>query len=320
MNYIYKLKILICVIVALFATMSFGVQLEMMPKVKEKVMNTSKVGDDLYVYKVTRKAFNKARIEQKVESMRLKGFEPTSEDETDEHILFRNEELGQHLYYDKNKNATRYRNKQIEYLGLSKDDSKAEKKLDKLAAKHLHDILKEEKTKYKLMNKEYEFYAFRGDAVERVGTITYRFVRVLDKRPVLGNTSHVRITLGKDGKVRLFQINNPRIEKWKPLNKKVKSSSLEKCLKKRVNSDKYGKLQNGDKVKVKKTRALKSTESYVCETRSNQRFLVPHISFYTENQIEGQRNVNGRIHISMDGESNVDVDENDVIDLRNERK
>lgn len=231
-------------------------------------------------------------------------------------VKYYNKENRTSFIYDKTANRCTYNNRSVEPLvdGMLSDVHKYRSK----AEKYLKEIIGDKSINYKYINHSYDECVRRDNPeVKSIAYISYLFTRIIDDVPVLGVTSQIRVTIGKDGKLLKFQSNEPLIEEYSTITTEVKKSAIKKIITKKVSGDNYlPKTQDGIALKVKKFTAKKWTGSYFEVAKGGKRLLYPHVSIFAENDLESNqynlKTLKTNLNLSMNGSDWSDLDADDI--------
>jgi hypothetical protein len=223
----------------------------------------------------------------------------------DKRLSYLNKDKNQYLSYGEENGEYAYENGQIE--PLHGDDTIY---LKAVAKRYLQRLRPSDASEYVLSNLEYEYSATSNNPNQfNLDYLTFRFVRVIDGRKILDNTNHIRICLGSKGAIRQMIMTVPTLKKIGKLQQQLTydatSQILSSRLDKRIKDGVFGSRK-----------ATSQVNGYIASLISVNGTLVPHISYISSDQVEGEQNSYSRIDVALDPSENSNLDDNDVIDVQ----
>jgi len=149
----------------------------------------------------------------------------------------------------------------------------------------------------------------------RLFSIAYRYIRVLDGRDVKGMTSQVIIEIGQNCKIRRFTINDQKLEKVGYIDKKIKNTAMKKYLEDHIDSEKYKRKLDGIvDVPIKSTDVMRGWESYFFKQYGNDKYLEPHMSFFTIDTFEDGDTLRRVVHLPVDAAKIPNKKDEDILE------
>ena len=132
---------------------------------------------------------------------------------------------------------------------------------------------------YRLISKNETFVMKAPSLTENLAYVSYRFVRVLNSRLVLGLTDELEITLGKDGKLKEFISYEPEYEPVVTNTRTVvKPQAYEKILRMRQNNKDFGPFIDGKHIDFDELDVDGVTDAYFQVTDAGNKVIVPYIA------------------------------------------
>jgi hypothetical protein len=225
-------------------------------------------------------------------------------------IFYKSNDKKEFLIYDPKKSFYTYRNRNVGYLEKNSQDSTF---LRNRADEHFKNILGSKAKDYVFLNNEYDIIRW-ADAPDKnnIVKITYRYVRKLDNRLLVGGTNYIRITLGGKGELAGFDFEEPILKKLKKLNKVLKYAKIEKYLDKHIESEEYNQIPADAALEWTKVDVKNGAFAYFEEARGDKKVLVPYVSFYSKNNLNGNE-IMTFINLTQDAECIPDINTDDFV-------
>lgn len=223
----------------------------------------------------------------------------------DKRLSYLNSSKNQYLSYGEENGEYAYENGQTE--PLHGEDTIY---LKTVAKRYLQRLRPSDATEYVLSNEEYEYSATSNNPNQfNLDFLTFRFVRVIDGRKILDNTNSIRICLGSKGAIRQMSMIVPTIKKTGKLQQQLTYDATSRILSARLDK----RIRNGV---FGSRKATFRVDGYIASLISMNGTLVPHISYISSDQVEGEQNSYSRIDVALDPSENSNLDDNDVIDVQ----
>jgi hypothetical protein len=265
------------------------------------------------VYKIFQRNFSNFDAQNKINFLKTQGFDHTHKIDTGGFVVFKNEIPRNVLVYIPQKSQYYYNNPQIG--GLTDSDCADTTRLRSSADRFLQELMGEDAKNYSLSNQELTFKTQR-DSAPRLFQIGFRYVRVMDCRRIEGMACHAIIEIGRDCKLAKFTINNPRLEKVKDVDRKIKNSSMSNFLKKYIENRIFHKKGDGKDIAIKNTYVTKSWESYFIYKNNFPDHLIPHMSFLTTDSLSDGTAKRRQINLPTDASIIPNLAGNDIIEFK----
>jgi len=221
-----------------------------------------------------------------------------------------------HLTFDSEYNSITYSNNSIGVL--SEEDVEDTSYFRILSKQYVDKITGKVSDKFVFVNCHYEYYVSNIDKKEdgseanpRLAYITYRYIRKLDGRHIVGTTNSVEITMGKNGEVCSMKYIDMKLVKAYQIKMKLKSNKVFEYLDKKVKNDKFNKFPDGENAQWKQVDVISSTLSYNLHKGSDGDYLIPFVTFYSLNQREDDEIMPSYIHIPLSMEMYDNAQEDD---------
>jgi hypothetical protein len=264
------------------------------------------------IYKIAARDFSQSDALAKLNYLKSLNFSYTVKNDTGKAAFYKNELTGQILSYSPDKSEYRYQDPGVSGFTVTETIDTA--KLHIVADGHLRNLMGIDSSNFKFTNNEFEYIMEKGkDNTPRLNSLTYRYIRVLDGRPVKGISCQAFITLGNNGKLSRFKSNNPTIEKASVLSRQIKNAAMNKYLQNYLAGKKYTEDPNGNVIPINNTMISKSWETYFAKDQGGIQYLVPHMSFFTVDSLTDGTTMRREFHIPVDADQVENVDPNDAI-------
>jgi hypothetical protein len=311
----YKNHILITVIITLFAfSMVTAAQFTKLPNVTEYLNELNKKTN-------TRNPVNlkdNDLLGPKEKSVRPVGFEIVKKEQDAVEIARISKIVGPSFNVKYNSNYGSYYSnvKEAKQIPLLNTDHESMNNLKMKADKLISKLLGKDSSNYYFFNSEIDSIKFVSDPIAKLLRIHYRYVRKLNGRFVVDNSSFARITFSGNAELKDFEIVNPDL---KPLQilKLVKFDATEKRLQDyAANAKKVEKSDHNGNIKmvaVKEIVAKKGFDTYFSKDVGDKKILVPHISMLVDNNLEDEDSYWGLINLSLDASTTSNL-EKDMIE------
>jgi hypothetical protein len=186
------------------------------------------------------------------------------------------------------------------------------------ATKELSNLIADDADNFVFSNTETDSALSESDPRPRLVSISYRFTRQLNGRHVVDNTAFVRISFSGNNQISEFEIANPA---FKPvfLRSVVKESFSDDRL---VNySENMGKvINNGGEYTVVAVKAEKGYFTYLAANKDDKQYLLPHISFYTDQILENNESFHTWVHFCLDASMTPGLDSTMIEDFQIKNK
>ena len=236
----------------------------------QKQSQTAKMG----CYIITNPKSASAFMDFKLNSLAETGFQPkTSEKDSTGNEICARETKDRFAYY---KNGYfRYVNRDVEPFDEGNQVDTGEMKK---TAIEIRDQFVPADKEYKLISKNETFIMKNPSPIRNLAYVSYRFVRVLKNRLVLGLTDEIEITLGAGGKLREFRSFEPEYEPFTANTRAVvKPVAYEKLFKSKLKKKDFTDIE-GKQLDFEQVNIDGVTDAYCAITDAGERVIVPHIA------------------------------------------
>jgi hypothetical protein len=197
-----------------------------------------------------------------------------------------------------------------------------ESKLFPIANEIIANIFGKDAEQFKFLNHEYE-YIFKGAGSENkfLKSITYRYGKIKDGFPIVGNTNHVRVTLNATtGKLSKLAIKDFELSQQGKVKRKIKNNSLRKYLYKELGKPYFAQKPTGEIIDYAKVEIEDVIESYFAIDCNGQKLLLPHATFLIKSQLKDGKTIESRVIIPLDVEYSTNIDAEDILEIENGMK
>lgn len=249
------------------------------------------------IYDIRQKACDEAALARMLGHLRKQEFSQPMAKRNRSRFCFSSTTGSERLTYSEPKSQYTYRNRHVREL--SEYDRADTAGLRMKAREHVAALLGQRSEDYVLRNREIETMAVRGgdEVISRIG---YRFVRVIECRMILGNASHIRLFLGRNGNICHFLMNDPELVKIGTIHRKITVRAARKAALQIVNDRSYVKSILTGYGEPYKVSFLRADPSYFRLRDESGSLLIPHFSFVTRNELEDGRSVTAFINLPAD--------------------
>jgi hypothetical protein len=263
-------------------------------------------------YRIDSRAFSEEDAKVKLGFLKKQGFNWTETATEGDQVSFKDTVKKQWLTY--NPEHSRYLYYDNAPVGPT-DDIVDIKKLRSKADEYVAEILGDSVKSFKYKNGEYEYQVIRGTP-RRLVSITFRYVRLLDGREVLGTTNHLRIKLTNNGTVRLLDYSNPVLVKTQEISSKIKRKSFGKYLDLYLKSNAFTKTKDGESIPIKNIEVNDASSSYFAEETGEKQYLTPYTSFFSLIVTDKGDTAKREFHMKDDPESVPGIQNEDIVHYR----
>jgi len=308
-----RTTILVALMVTAFAVGSGAVPKLTFDPSAEEIFVTKGVAKQPTVYSVNRRNLSEEDLNGKLAVLKNHGFVASNRVSKEGKVLLTNTKEDMYLTYESE--SGKYQFYRRNATGLAATESSDRKGLESVAKGYLRDLLGQDAANYVFENTEEEWEVLRSDPEKRLRTITYRYVRVVEGRRVLGVDCHALLTLGEGRRLTAVEIANPVLTKEFGVGRWVKNNSMKGHLAEYLNGPEYAKDGSGRKLTLLQTDVIRGSESYFRVVRNGRTFLEPHMSFMCQDKTADGETLTREIHLSVDPSRLPNVAEEDIMDL-----
>ncbi|MBN1758961.1 MAG: hypothetical protein JW863_11615 [Chitinispirillaceae bacterium] len=252
----------------------------------------------------------------KVNALIKRGFQPKTSEKfaTDDEICVK--ETDKRFAYYKN-GYFRYVNTAVELFTEGNQVDTA--KMKKIAIEIQKQFIPQNK-QYKLVSKNEMFVMKPPSLINSLAYVSYRFVRVLKNRLVLGLTDEIEITLGADGELSEFISYEPEYEPVVSNTRAVvKPAAYEKILRKKVKKPKFNVYGDVTLPGFEEMDVDGVTDAYYPLTDGGKKILVPHVAVIMS-FIDKDEKISQEAFLSLRAEDWDNMDEADIEVFNESRK
>jgi hypothetical protein len=310
---VLKKNCLCTILVMLIVGASFG-QLRLTLSEKCDSLFSIKDRASLTVYQTRPNPISTGQINHTISVLKKNGISFSHENIDVNTYNYRNDVKSQYLSIDRDIGLIFFVDNK--YNGFTDKDILSVDNLEQTASALLAEIIGPEYEKFTFFNISYEYIADREKKIDkRLYSMTFRYVKIMDGRRILGNDCYASITLGRDMVPCLIKIANPTYISEYKIKSAISMKSIQKYLQRHLQEDLLPKIPVVDGSKVISIKVIQGTESYFPIQVESVRNVVPHVSFFTEIEyVDGQIEGN-EVHIPIDAQFVKGVDPKDVIHL-----
>jgi hypothetical protein len=272
------------------------------------------------VYKLSIREFSKSDADAKLDFLKSCGFTSTERKDTGKVVVYKNSPTGQTFHYNSFDGEYLYHNPKVGGLTVSERSDTG--RLRPVADKYLMGFLGDDGKNFFPVNKEARYRAFQHgpDTVPTLYQLAFRYVRVLDGRPIKGVSNHIIIRIGEGGRLAELIMTDKKMEKGYDINTKIKNSAMNKYLQNFIEGEKYKKDFEYEDNPIKYTVVEKACESYFAVAEGSGEYLRPHMSFWVVDTMADGHAPRHEFHLPVDGASVVTDSKDDLIEYKRPSK
>ncbi|MBD3343854.1 MAG: hypothetical protein GF401_02180 [Chitinivibrionales bacterium] len=210
--------------------------------------------------------------------------------------------------YDEQRGRYFYYNSTTEKKPLANTGKTELSALKAEAQKYLNELLGNDAGNFVFANTETDCVQVRGDAIPVISKQSYRFTRKVNGRHIIDNTAFFKATFAGNQELCAMEFSNPVLEPVQ-IKTMVKPGVTGERLTKWAENKENAVAPPNNKIKVNRVSSLKPVESYLAMTEGEEVYIVPHVSFWSELNLDNGDSYRRFIHLCMDAQRTPNLDE-----------
>lgn len=242
-------------------------------------------------YRLAVLPFKQSQANQLIAELNSTGTPLTLASETSTEKRFLSTDSSRILFYEKSNGRFSFFDNGLAVLEATTSEIEAKQK----AMLFLSKLIGAEAKNYLIVNQEIEYHATRT-SIPHTAFVTYRFVRYIDQRPIVGNRCMVRITLGAQCCLKEFSIDVPALIMERKATRKLSRLAASETLLSQIRNRSvsiFGKEGQG----IRRTTVHRIVEAYYPVEQNGIARVLPCFTFTATHSYEDGRTLAREHHL-----------------------